>query len=213
MPINLVVSNKPSLLNKKLIKFFDLNLKNLNQANIIFDFEVAHPKNADEYKGRGITNYPVLVTDTQEMVIGVEKIMIHLEKMVNAHHARIAQKKTTGATVDDFWKQTLGNTKVNDAGQLEPESDSDDEDMNRQDNMQHRIKEAFEQRETVNSSMSKPKNNVVRPVKGSAPPKSDNNSSLSETPAETLANMQTSGGNSMDDALMAKFFENQEETL
>jgi hypothetical protein len=25
--------------------------------------------------------------------------------------------------------------------------------------------------------------------------------------------MQTSGGNSMDDALMAKFFENQEETL
>lgn len=46
MTIQLIFSNKPSMLNKKLIKFFNLNLASLNQASLVFDFEVAQPEKA-----------------------------------------------------------------------------------------------------------------------------------------------------------------------
>ncbi len=212
MPLDLIVSNKPSQLNKKLIKFFDLNLLSLNKASLVFDFEVATPENAADYKARDITNFPVLATPTGENVVGVEKIINHLKKMVMAHNKRV-KSKTTDDQVDDYWKQTLGNVKVNDAGVLTPEDDSDDDEDEAGNNLQHRIQEAFEHRNSEIKSPGKPKNNVVRPVKGnSAAQKVTSKSSLTETPAETLSKMSKSKGNSMDDELMAKFFENQEET-
>ena len=61
MSINLIFSNKASPLNKKLIKFFGLNLNSLNKAKLIFNFEVAHPEKIDEYTSRGITSYPMLI--------------------------------------------------------------------------------------------------------------------------------------------------------
>lgn len=211
MPFNLVVSNKPSPLNKKLIKFFDLNLLNLNKAALVFDFEVAHPSNIKSYKERNLTNFPVLVIPNQENVVGVEKIIDHLKRLVMAHNKKV-KNKTTDDQVDDYWKQTLGNTKVNEAGQISPESDSDDED-GASANLQHKIQEAFEQRNSESKPANKPKNNVVRPVKGnSSAQQVTSKASLTETPAETLSNMRKAGGNAMDDELMAKFFENQEES-
>ena len=61
MTVQIILSNKPSVLNKKLIKFFNLNLTSLNQASLVFDFEVAHPEKAEQFVSRGITNYPILI--------------------------------------------------------------------------------------------------------------------------------------------------------
>jgi hypothetical protein len=58
MPLVIIFSNKPSPLNKKLIKFFQINLINLNKASLVFDFEVAHPKDINKYVNKGIKNYP-----------------------------------------------------------------------------------------------------------------------------------------------------------
>jgi hypothetical protein len=44
MKFDIIFSNKASSLNKKLIKFFQINLLSLNKSSLVFDFDVAHPK-------------------------------------------------------------------------------------------------------------------------------------------------------------------------
>ena len=77
MPVNVIFSNKSSILNKKLIKFFQINLLSLNKASIVFEFEIATPKDMNLYTKRGIKNYPVLI-DKLTKVTGVEKIIEYL---------------------------------------------------------------------------------------------------------------------------------------
>lgn len=215
---NLIVSNKPSPLNKKLIKFLNMNLLSLNKASISFDFEVAHPNKADSYIKRGITQYPVLMQNDTS-IVGVEKIIQHLKSLVVKHNTKI-KNKTDGDRVDDFWKQTIGNFEMDENGKIKPENDDDE---NSSENLQHKIQAVFEKR----SESIKPGNpgktgrlpqqrtqthNNARP--NNKPLISNqSNKSGEETPAQTIANMKKNGNSSIDDDLMAKFFENQEESI
>lgn len=215
MPLNVVFSNKSSALNKKLIKFFHLNLLSLNQAMLVFQFEVAHPEDMEKYAARGIKNYPVLINNTTS-VTGVEKIITYLKLHVKKYNDKIINKSDTDR-VDDFWKQTLGSIKIDDSGKIQ-DNDNNDDDNDDSDNLHKKIQEAFasrnEQTEHIPKQTHRPNN-----VQGSSSinkynnvkPMGSSSAIVDESPASTLKNMK-SGKGSMDDELMAKFFENQEET-
>ena len=66
--MELIFSNKPSVLNKKLIKFFQLNLFNLNKASLVFKFDVAHPNDSGKFAKRKKKNFRVLKKDTKNIV-------------------------------------------------------------------------------------------------------------------------------------------------
>lgn len=212
MPFNVIFSNKSSELNKKLIKFFQINLLSLNKASLIFDFEVAHPSNIDSYVKRGIKNYPIMVCG-DEHVIGVQKIMQHLKKCVVDHNNKIINK-TDDERVDDFWKQTIGKIEYDAGGNLKPEEDDNESDAG--ENLQHRIQEAFEQRNTETVPIGNLKKNM-RSAQGNTKvshgdPSTRSNNLQELSPSKTLATMAANGKSHMDDVLMAQFFENQEES-
>ena len=206
MTLNIVFSNKSSSLNKKLIKFFQINLLSLNKASLVFEFEVAHPGEIDSYVKRGIKNYPVLI-DKQTSVTGVEKIIQYLKICVKQHNNKVLSK-TDDEKLDDFWKQTIGDIEVDKSGNIKPDDDEGSTDAG--DNLHHRIQEAFEQR---NAETAKPGSlkSSARSSQGNTQLSRGNNLS-DDSPAKTLSNMKSGGGANMDDVLMAKFFENQEES-
>lgn len=195
MKFDVIFSNKPSTLNKKLVKFFQLNLLSLNKSSIIFNFEVAHPNEMNKYVAKGIKNYPILIFDDKS-VTGVEKIITYLKGLVKKHNDKILNK-SDDEHVSDFWKDTIGKG-----------DEDDDNEGDESDNLHKKIQEAFESRNDTsilsggkkysNSDKSNKSNNT-----------SSVNSNNDEKPSETLKKM----GNSMDDELMAKFFENQGEGL
>ena len=214
---NLIVSNKPSPLNKKLIKFLNMNLLSLNKASISFDFEVAHPNKADSYIKRGITQYPVLIQNDTS-IVGVEKIIQYLKSLVVKHNTKIINK-TDADRVDDFWKQTIGKLEMDENGKIKSENDDD---VDSSENLQHKIQAVFEKRSESFKPGKPGKNgrlpqqrtqthNNARPNNMSANKPSTKNEE--ETPAQTIANMKKNGNSHIDDDLMAKFFENQEETI
>ena len=213
MKLTVIFSNKPSALNKKLIKFFHINLLNLNKVSILFDFEVAHPEDIDSYVKRGIKQYPILLNGDNN-VVGVENIIEYLKSHIKKHNTKILNKTDTDR-LDDFWKQTLGKIEVDDSGKLKPESDDDCDDSTGE-NLHHRIQEVFEKRNKETIKPQRPgSNNNINSVKTKSFDNSNNkshkNNIKDDSPMKTLAKMKNNG-NSMDDALMEKFFENMEES-
>jgi hypothetical protein len=198
MTTQVIFSNKPSKINKKLIQFFNLNLLNLNKATLVFNFEVAHPNNVKKYVNRGITNYPVMINPNGSKIVGVEKIIGELKGSVQQYNKRI-NNKTDKERLDDYWKQTLGDITIDESGK--PKSDEEDttEDISK------KVQAAFSQR-NVESSTGK---SLSKKSLRTAPTMSRPNNLIDQTPAETIKSM---GTGDMDDILMAKFFENQEET-
>jgi hypothetical protein len=100
--------------------------------------------------------------------------------------------------VSDFWKDTI-------SGKEEDDVDNDDE-ADPSDNIHKKIQEAFEQRNEAPGT--KPKSKLGS--SSSSIHASKSSKSSGEKPSETLKKMK---GNSIDDELMAKFFENQGESL
>jgi len=209
MSLNIVFSNKPSTLNQKLIKFFQINLLSLNKASMVFEFEVAHPSEIDSFVKRGIKNYPVLV-DKKTSVTGVEKIIQYLKLCVKRHNNKILSK-TDDEKLDDFWKQTIGDIEVDESGNIKPDDDEEGS-TDAGDNLHHRIQEAFEQRSTETAKPASLKSSA-RSSQGNTQLNRNNNLS-DDSPVKTLSNMKSgrTEGKNADDVLMAKFFENQEES-
>jgi hypothetical protein len=202
--MELIFSNKPSVLNKKLIKFFDMNLLSLNKALMVFKFDVAHPKDVEKYLKRGIKNYPVLL-HRDKSITGVEKIITYLKFIVKKHNSKVLNK-TDIEKVDDFWKQTLGKIEVDDSGKLKPDDEDEDEDDPSAD-LHHKIQQAFEER---SQSTELPGKSRQKNQQSHRPTNRSRGNNLEETPSQTLQNMNSnSKGGHMDDALMAQFFENQ----
>jgi hypothetical protein len=202
MTTQVVFSNKASAINKKLIKFFNLNLLNLNKATLVFDFEVAHPGDIKKYVNRGITNYPVMVNPNGAKTVGVEKIIGELKSSVQKYNKKV-NSKTDKERLDDYWKQTLGNVKVNESGQV-----AEDDDTDTTDDISKKVQAAFAQR-TVDSGSGKGPSKAPTRSHQSITTTRPNNL-IDQTPSETIKSM---GTGDMDDVLMAKFFENQEETM
>jgi hypothetical protein len=228
MPVNVIFSNKSSPLNKKLIKFFQINLLSLNKASIVFEFEIATPKDMKLYVERGIKNYPVLI-DKLTKVTGVEKIIEYLQMQVKQYNTKILSK-TDNDRVDEFWKQTMGNVRLDESGKLKPDDDDDNENSSIGENLQHKIQEIFELRNTVekpgsaykptasstkntsntkNTKNTNKINNTNNAKSASKKPRTNNLEC--DSPFKTLNAMKKNGCNA-DDDLMTKFFENMEES-
>jgi len=209
MKVNLIISNKASDINKKLIKFFNVNLLNFNKANIIFDFEVAHPEDIDKYLERGIKNYPVLLHN-ENSVTGSSNIVRYLKSVVTRYNKKILNK-SENEKLDDFWKQTIGKIELDASGNVKPLDDEDEDDDGSGD-IQHRIQQAFEERSVSTDFGKKGKKQPPPRHQPTSKPRGRPNN-LDESPSDTLKNMQASGKRNMDDELMANFFENQEESI
>lgn len=202
MTTQVIFANKSSELNAQLIKFFKMNLLNLLKTNLTFNFVVANESDSDKYKNEGITEFPVLLKDNVR-VTGVNKIMKYLGLHVKKHNARI-KNKSDDDHVQDFWKETLGNVKLDDSGNI-IDNDDDDEEPDLGQNLQHKIQKAFEQREHYGE---KPKDKPHKIQINTGGRKNN----IEESPAETIERMAQSGHANRDDLLMAKLFENQEDS-
>ena len=209
MKLNVIFSHKASNINKKLIKFFQINLLNFNKANLVFDFEVAHPEESDKYKSMGITNYPVLVRDN-EITLGTDKIIHYLKQIVDRYNKKILNK-SENEKLDDFWKQTIGKIEVDESGNYKSPDDEEENDVS--DDLHHKIQKAFEARSSSTELGKSPKKTPNRHQPSQTSVRAYRSNNLDETPSETLKHMKSKGGGHMDDALMAKFFENQEESV
>ena len=224
MPVlNIIFSNKPSEINKKLIGFFEHNLMTLNKSSFIFDFEVANPDRIDEYISKGIKSYPVLIQDNKQLV-GVEKIINYLGAQLNIQQKskqKQIQKKTITKSdderIDDFWKETIGKVEIDENGVIkEPEDEKDTDEYSE---LNKKIQKAFNERNESSELKNIKKNSASNPIVRSnhisnqqnkhSPVQGSNNED--ETPSQTIKGM--SGATTMDDELMAKFFENQEESI
>ena len=202
--MELIFSNKPSAINKKIIRFLDLNLKSLNKANLIFDFQVAHPDESSKFKKMGINSFPVLMPKNASQVVGVDSIIDYLKTEVSKHNKKISNI-TDSDRIKDYWDKTL-DISIDESGKHKfTEDDGENEDIS--DNLQHKIQEAFAERnkttETIPKSNSRIQQKNIIAKSGSA----------DESPVETLNKMSAKGQASIDDQLMAKFFENQEESV
>jgi hypothetical protein len=214
MSITLILSNKPSDLNKKLINFFNSNLSTLNKSLLVFDFEVANPDKIDEYVARGITNYPILINNTTK-VTGAEKIMKYLKQLVEIHNKKMAKKlnKTDNDYLDDFWQSTMGGVKINESGQIEDDGDDEDDDSP---DISKKIQQAFKERND-NTEFEPPKKGSSKKTSHNSNIKKghtriETDSIVDDSPVASLKNMGRNGKSMGDDELMARFFENQEES-
>ena len=200
--VELILSNKSSPLNKKLLDYIKINLLTLNSISIIFKFTIACANDAEKYKSLGIVSYPVLISNNTK-VTGSDKIMTYLNMCIQKKKSKKVTKTDTDC-IDDFWKQTMGNVKIDESGKLKPDDDDDDIDDNGTKDLQHKIQKAFEDRNNgdTNPAKLKPKN--------TSPARPNN---IMETPTQTIKNMKSSGSTNIDDDLMSKFFENQEESI
>ena len=185
MKLEVIFSNKPSSLNKKLLKFFKLNMLSLTKASILFDFKVAHPEDKETFETRGITNFPVAIKEGSS-ITGAEKIMAYMKHIVGEFN-KTQSSKTDEQRVDDYWRSTIGTV---DADGNAPD-DSEDEDESEK--LQKKLQAAYKDRSDTSEigSSKKPKST----------PKSSSNNVSRPAPKKPKSS-------DPDDDLMAKFFEN-----
>lgn len=214
--MEILLSGKPSDLNIKLISFLKTNLYELNNASIIFSFTIVDSSNVDVYKKKGVVNFPVLLYNNMS-ITGAEKIIKYLN--INSRK-QITQsvkiQKSDTDYVDDFWKETMGNVTIDESGKLKPDDDDDEHDEGK--DLHHKIQKAFEERnqddtKVIETHKSKNIGGSTPVNKSSSSKPNYRSNNITESPTETLKNMKSKGGSNMDDELMSKFFENQEESI
>ena len=210
---SLYIANKPSALNKDLIRYLETNLKSIVNMGIYITFFVASSDEAEHYAQQGITNFPTLIHNSSKHV-GVEKI----KAFFNAYHANFKKKQTSRTEKDDindYWDSILskGDEEVDDA-----EGDA----------MKSKAQQAVQERQEKMSQRN-PKNNKPgapklpdRPARqpdrpaqapqGNKKSGSSRRSNIEPSTVDVLNGMKGGGEEAMDDKLMAKFFENQMET-
>ena len=180
----------------------------MNKANIKFKFQIATPETKYLFDKRDITNFPVLIKNNTH-ILGIRKIMEDLKNTVIQYNKKI-NNKTDDDRVQDFWKETMGSCKKDENGVFKFDDD-DDDDADAEKDLQHKIQKAFEQRNNPDGDSKEltlsEKNTRVNISRKTELSRSND---IDENPSQTLKNM---GSNNIDDDLMAKFFENQEESL
>jgi len=206
MIVELIISNKPSEINKKVIKFLNANLYIMNKSQIQFNFQVATPETKDVFYNRNINNFPTLIYNN-EQIVGIEKIMNYMKNKVVEYNKKILNK-TDDDRVRDFWKETMGNCEKDENGIFKFNDDDDDNEDDAEKDMQRKIQKAFQERNNSEEEDKKESNKESHTMNISKKTKLSNKTE--ETPYDTIKNM---GSGDIDDELMAKFFENQEESL
>jgi hypothetical protein len=219
--MQLIASSKSSLVNKRLILFIKDNLKETVSAGLRIDFQVADTHEADYYKTQGITNFPVLVTNT-EKIVGFANIKEFITKAISSFRKR-ESSKTDKDVLNDYWNKAIGGLTRDKNGKFLTD-DSDDEEMgegngdfklNIQEHMESRKQSKMagqpgggSQRQGI--GVKNPGKSNVKT--SSTTPSRDTNITVgAPSPMDVLSNMNTK--NNPDDDLMAKYFANLEKTM
>lgn len=200
--LTLYLSNKPSQLNKDLINYLNANMGSIVKMKLFIDFVIAYPQNIQTYTQKGIVNFPTMVHQNQQFV-GVDRIKGFFNQFYQMHKKKQAER-TENDDVNDYWSGILakGDEEDND-GAVEQ--------------MKNKAQIAVQERQTklnardptkANRSPARPEQ--TQQVMQQIPKQRKAN--LEPSPIDVLSTMSGDGQESIDDQLMAKFFENQTET-
>jgi hypothetical protein len=200
--LTLYLSNKPSQLNKDLINYLNTNMGSIVKMKLFIDFVIAYPQNIQSYTQKGVVNFPTMVHQDQQFV-GVDRIKGFFNQFYQMHKKK-QNERTENDDVNDYWSGILSKGD---------EEDNDDE----AEQMKNKAQIAVQERQTKLNSRdpSKAKSSTISPQQTQQTvqqiPK-QRKANLEPSPLDVLSSMGTDGQESIDDQLMAKFFENQTET-
>lgn len=212
----ILLINKPSQLNKKLIKFFNENLNFLNQNGLVFDWIVVFKSEIELYKEQNINKFPVLIVKNQH-ITGIDSIINFLLDNVESNRPQRVNKKNISIQNDDDLKDFYMNELTGDNN-----GDNIDETDNFSNSISQRVAEMNKNREKhglhPSSTKSNPEiheannnhNKTSTPRKAvEAPILRQNN--IADTSVMSSVKKSTTTNNA-DDDMMEKFWENMEET-
>jgi hypothetical protein len=218
---SLYISNKPSALNKDLIRYLDSNLKSIVGMGIYITFFVAGPDDADHYAQQGITNFPTLTHNSSKHV-GVDKI----KAFFNSQHTnfkKMQAARTEKDDIDDYWNNILskGDEEEGDPEGCAMTSKAQQAAQERQEKMSQRNPKnnkpgATPQSNRPHQPSARPPQPLEQPAhqatQGNKKTVGSRKSNIEPSTVDVLNGMKGSGEEEMDDKLMAKFFESQMET-
>jgi len=214
----IVVTNKKSPHNKKLLTFIRRNLSRTVSHNIKFFLTVAHAEDKDYYDKRGITSFPTLSYKGRH-ISGVDRINAFIQDMVRKRSEE-ASNQPVGEMLDDYFKKSLGDRQ-----QMENEGDeasANPDDMGR--NFMGKVQDELERRNMKTEhlhTLEKKKHPSElppsqRPAQTRTAPsaqsqRKNNVEEEEDSPiSDAMKNLKPqSSQEAQDDALMAKYFENQ----
>lgn len=230
----LIVSNKGSEANKRIITFIDKQLPDLVKIGVEFDFQIAFPADKKHYDEQGITDFPFLqIGDTR--VSKSNEIIRHLTNTIKKQHIK-QEERTPNDDIHDYMMESLGTPQVDARGNVQ---ESDDEDPDGVGNFQSKISEELERRKIPKPEKQETPAPVAPPrtARPAAPaPRQDNIAAPKIRPmvkparrparrnqarptvavdpktSDVLATMGSTGEERRDDNLMARLFDNQETT-
>lgn len=108
--IKILLLNKPSKLNKRLLKFFNDNLELLNKRKAFFKWITVYESEIAEYEEQNITEFPVMISQ-RETIYGVNKIINALENII---YNRETFVKNEGDVVRDYFIKNIDPTDAGD---------------------------------------------------------------------------------------------------
>lgn len=216
----LYFSNKPSQINKDLIRYIDTNLSSIVKMGMHLTFVVAKSDDADEYSRKGIVNFPTLIHNTTKYV-GVDKI----KAFFNTCHQNYKKNQTSRTdtdTISDYWSSILAKGDEDEGGDDNGDAMKEKAQkvvQDRQEKMSQRKPKQgnapIQQQQIQPKIPSKQPHSAQSTRKTPPPPKmtgSSRKANIEPNTVDVIKNMQAGGEEGMDDQLMAKFFENQMET-
>lgn len=225
----LIFSNKGSNANRRMLKFVDDALDSIIKAGISFDFQIAYPEDKDHYDEQGIKLFPHFqIGDTN--ISNSDKIIAYLTDIIKKSNEK---KKIRAPTDDvhDFMMDSLGKQKKDSKGNL-IDDEEDDDGMG---DFRGRVSSEMERRGISNqqsvdenprprppsisrdaiSTTSEPTMPQVRSSRPSLKPirrPAVRQNNIEQSTSAVLDSMSSRGESGSDDALMSKFFANQETT-
>lgn len=104
--IEIILTNKNSSINKKLISYFDQNLSTFIKNGIIFDWKTAKPEEKDEYLEQGIDEFPVAIYNNKYK-FGLTPIMDFLEDMASKNKIKKKTSFMGNQDLDDFYYKEM----------------------------------------------------------------------------------------------------------
>lgn len=187
-----LITNRTSLLNKKLIKYFHKNLTPLNKKGICFEWISVHNDEMEYYEDQGITKFPTMVVDSKN-ITGVTGIISFLDKVLT----RSVKKQSD--SIHEYMVSAIN----------EKDDDDDEDDYNsfsknihtKMAEMQAKRKSRIEENnEEVSSSAIETFKDPVKEKK------------LSEDVSNPVDLIKSGKKNNPDDELLEKFWSNMEAT-
>ena len=216
-----LLTSTPNTINKQLIQFFKENLSDLNKRGMVFDWVVVIKDELDLYKEQGITKFPVLMDESQQ-IIGANAIGKYLDR--NIAVSKNEKRPENENDVRSYLLNEISNTK----------DDVEDEDGEFKNSVMQKMTEMNKMRGSMGQhtlSTSNPEmhdqaavslkktqrpNNIEHPPPKHQTPKqtpSKNVTFATENPkSEIMQAVKNTKNNDLDDELMEKFWMNQELT-